>query len=373
MIYIFRKSLLKRVHGAWRKYAPTGVLVMATGAMWVALPATAQDTVPETPAELRDFRLDTPPAPAAKVPESAPPPVNPQAQAAQSATPPSTIKPRPKAVPTVKTPTAKRLPDATAATTITPDAPATTAPSLSDPAASDAPILPANGAPDWLATAIRLWPLLAICLAIVLGWFVIRFWRNRGRGMFAKGDDAAEHKAAIPAQNSATGPAAPANTQPSLNASFEPSSARLSLANLTVTGRLRIYYNGTKPLQSLRLRNQVISACEGQWAMIEAFHQDADAGRVDILGAAQPGEEIILTLELQVPRDALQAYDWRARRFIAPILLLNLTADDPAVPPYHSNCLIGQESEPLSARMRPLPVDRGPKYFGALRFRPIGA
>jgi hypothetical protein len=372
-MYITHKSLLKRVHGAWRKYAPTGVLVMATGAMWVALPAAAQDTVPETPAELRDFRLDTPP-PRAKVPEpvAAPPSAEINTGSAQSATSPSTIKPRPRPLPTVKTPTAKRLPDATATATIIPDAPATTAPSLADdpptavPAASDAPLLPANGAPDWLATAMRLWPLLAIFLATILGWFAIRFLRNRRRDTGVKGDAAAERQAAIPAQISI-------NAQPSLNASFEPSSARLSLANLTVTGCLRICYDGTKPLQSLRLRNQVISACRGQRAMIEAFHQDADAGRVDILGAAQPGEEIILTLELQVPRDALQAYDWRERRFIAPILLLNLTADDPAVPPYHSNCLIGQESELLSARMRPLPVDRGPKYFGALRFRPIVA
>jgi hypothetical protein len=145
------------------------------------------------------------------------------------------------------------------------------------------------------------------------------------------------------------------------------------MANLTITGCLRLRYDGPTALKSLRLRNLVISASEGQRDLIESFHKDDHAGQIDILGEVKPGEEIVLTLELLVPRDSLQAFDWRERRFIAPILLINLSSDDPSITPCQLNCLVGQEGDPASSRMQPLPIDRGPRHFAALRFLPIAA
>ena len=86
-----------------------------------------------------------------------------------------------------------------------------------------------------------------------------------------------------------------------------------------------------------------------------------------------PGEEINLTLEMQVPRDALQAFDWRERRFVAPIVLINVASDDGATTPCRISCVVGQEGAPGAARLQPIPIDRGPKLFAALQFRPIAA
>jgi hypothetical protein len=158
-----------------------------------------------------------------------------------------------------------------------------------------------------------------------------------------------------------------------LAARFDPDNARLSVANLTVKGHLHLRYDGEAPLESLIMRTRVMSACDGQKALIDAFHSDPAAGQIESLGRVMPGEQIDLTLEMQVPRDALQAFDWRERRFVAPIVLINIAADNGAVAPCSISCVVGQEGAPGAARLQPIPIDRGPKLFGALQFRPIAA
>jgi hypothetical protein len=347
------------------------------------VPATAQDAAPETPPELKDFRLDTPP-PRDKVPEPAPkvtpPPAVPTIEtprpaantparpAAKASTPPATkASPTPSTAPVPATP----APEATTAE----EPPLVAEPSSDfDNAAEPATTETTAPATDWMAEAIRFWPLLAGLLAALLGLLAFRLWRGRRRDALESIENYAEPETKLPVEAAMPLPASvtPAPTRLTLNASFEPSDARLSLTNLTVTGCLRVRYDGVDPLKSLRLRNMVISACEEQKALIDAFHNDPHAGHIDTLGAVEPGEEIVLTLELQVPSQALQAFDWHKRRFIAPILLLNLDDDDDlSVEPCRINCLVGQEGDPLSPRMQPLPIDRGLNYFSKLRFRPI--
>lgn len=233
------------------------------------------------------------------------------------------------------------------------------------------PAVASEGGPS--RSLLRFWPLLLALLALVGGWYGWRRWKARQLVVREPIVIPSEPEfAPTPPKPAAPSPI-PAQHRGTLTASFEPEEARLSVANLTVTGCLRMRYEGAEPLEALRLRNMVISACEGQRAMIEAFHSDNAAGQVDILGGIQPGEEIILTLELQVPRDALQAFDWRERRFVAPILLLNVGSEDGSIAPCRINSLVGQAGDPASPKMQPLPVDRGPKLFEALRFQPIAA
>jgi hypothetical protein len=340
---------------------------------------TAQDAAPETPPELKDFRLDTPP-PKEKAPEPAPAPVvTPQAQP-KADTPRAERAPqRPAAQPAPREedrseaaePASELQPQTEAPALLPEPLPQSEAPTEAEPVTAE----PDSG--GLISTLLSLWPIFAALLALLAGWLAFRWFANRQRDSL-EGIESINAPAAAPTIPRPTPSPRPVSRQPiaargSLSASFEPSDARLSMANLTITGCLRLRYDGPEALQSLRLRNLVISASEGQRSVIDAFHNDPHAGQIDTLGGIQPGEEIVLTLELQVPRDGLQAFDWRERRFVAPILLLNLSSDDPSITPCRIACLVGQEGDPQSPRMQPLPIDRGPRHFAALRFSPIAA
>lgn len=373
--------------------------ILAAG---LSMAAVAQDAVPETKPELKDFRLDKAPpkekpveGPPAPIPQTqSPPPVVETPRSAPAITPQPV--PKVEASPEVRTerPATSTKPTAPAPTSATAEPAQTAKPAATAPAetlpATEQSLLPAPAeepaaetvqappsAPiDWQAY----WPALAALLALLLGYFGWRSWARREHTapaqeiVFApQEEESLPVTAALAIKLGKKATPAPLPPTGNLTASFEPSDARLSLANLTITGCLRLHYDGPEPLPSLRLRNQVISACDGQQRMIEAFHTDPGAGQIDMLSAVQPGEDIALTLELQVPRDALQAFDWKERRFVAPILLLNLSSEDGRITPCRINSLVGQESDALSPRMKPLPIDRGPKHFDALRFRPIAA
>jgi hypothetical protein len=351
------------------------VLAAAMIAACFAVGVQAQDALPETPPELKDFRLDTP-KPKEKAPEPAPT-VQPAPQPASKATqqPPTRTQPRPNAnsAPQPRQQASPDVMEASPADTAIaqPVVPEATNEPSAEPAAEPAPTV----ATESPATSglLGYWPFLLGFVALLGGYFAFRRWKAAQLVVREPIIIPSEPEfAPVPPKPE---PAPPIRAQPQakLSASFEPAEARLSVANLTVTGCLRMRYEGAEALPSLRLRNMVISACEGQRAMIEAFHNDVSSGQIDMLDGIQPGEEIVLTLELQVPRDALQAFDWRERRFVAPILLLNVGSDDSTVAPCRINCLVGQRGSDASAKMQPLPVDRGPKLFEALRFQPIAA
>lgn len=340
----------------------------------VCVGASAQDTVPDTPPELKDFRLDTPP-PKDKAPAPTPQPApQPEPETKQPAptrsstrtTQPSTRQAEPDARPSTQPEVTAPTVEEPAATTETPPAVEPTAEPVAEP-------IPATDSAS-SQSLLRFWPLLLALLALAGGWFGWTRWKNRQA--VARDPIVIPSKpefAPVPQPVAPTPPAPVAETRGVLTASFEPAEARLSVANLMVTGCLRMRYEGAAPLSALRLRNMVISACEGQKAMMDSFHSDPESGQIDILGGIRPGEEIVLTLELQVPRDSLQAFDWRERRFVAPILLLNIGSDEGSITPCRINCLVGQEGDAQSPKMQPLPIDRGPKYFASLRFQAIAA
>ena len=380
----------------WRQSPASTALALVVAALFSYTPVTAQDAGQTSSGELKDFRLDSP-APKVKEPESAPNQDAPSAQVqdqkpaqqgpaqqssvikrdsaqkipARRAEPRRSIQPlQDEATEEAAAPPSSLLPPSSAL----PDATAETA-AAAEPAATQA-----KPAFDYL----QYWPLLAMALAGLLGLVLFLLWKRRG----AAEDVSEEEPLAVAAQlepEEIEPPIAPQpqpNPQPvresatapeSLTAQFTPENARLSVANLTITGRLHLQYLGDVPLESLRLRTLMISACDGQKETINSFHSDPQMGQVNSLNAVSPGEEIKMTLELQLPRDALQAFDWRERRFVAPIILIHIDNDKQAIAPVRITSLVGQEGEPGAARLRPIPVDRGPKLFGALQFRPIAA
>jgi hypothetical protein len=202
--------------------------------------------------------------------------------------------------------------------------------------------------------------------------------RRRKSAQLLANDSAYDDGAVVDNHSAAPSPIDPAEAMPAvlgesrLDAAFVPEHAQLSIANLIIAGRLSIHNTGTGPLRDLKIRTTMISASEGQSTAIRQFHEDESRGHMENIGTAKAGEEIALTLEIQQPRAELQAFDWRERQFLAPIVLIHLSGKGPkGIENYPLTCLIGREGSPTSERMKPFHIDRGPRRFDRLGFRSI--
>ena len=184
---------------------------------------------------------------------------------------------------------------------------------------------------------------------------------------------AAHEKPTNPVRLAEPAPRDQQKAAPSLSVSFTPETAQLSLANLTVNGKLSIRNLGTNPVEQLKIRTAMISAMEGQQSRIAEFHKDPARGHSENIGDAAAGEEIALALEIQIPRGELNTFDWRERQFLAPIVLANISgvSADGRSEECHLSCVVGRESQPPAPKLKPLHVDRGPRRFDNLGFRPI--
>ena len=348
---------------------PRLIYALALAGLFCGVPATAQDTLPDKNGDLSGFRLDTPP-PKEKTTEPAPkveaPVVKPVVKSAASP-----AKPVQRTAPQTQPPTVPQQ-EAPVTETIAPTGTPgfTDIPPPTDVIEGETVETAASAETSPITDYIQYWPWLAALLAALLGFVLFRIWKHRRAPVYAAAPAVAQNHAPVPPPPPVAKPVVAAS---SIIARFDPDNARLSVANLTVKGHLHLRYDGDAPLESLQLRTRVMSACDGQKALIDAFHADLAAGQIESLGRVVPGEQIDLTLEMQVPREALQAFDWRERRFVAPIVLINIASNDSAITPCRISCVVGQEGARGAARLQPIPIDRGPKLFGALQFRPIAA
>lgn len=366
--------------GTWKTAFGRGAVVFALVGAGIALPAGAQEVLPQTPPGLEDFRLDKPPPreeePAPKAEQPAPqqqpqPQPQPQPKAQRSGS---------EAVPTRVQPEADE--SAPGDSEVTPEPANSTEPLVPPPLVAAAPeqaieqksatdaAPPASGWPELSS----FWPLLAAAIALLAGFILFRTLRGRAaKDALALAEAPPAPLATAPVRKTAAVPAAPPPARASIEAHFDPGDARLSLANLTIAGTLHLHNVGSKPVANLTMRTAIMSACDGQAALIDAFHADRTQGDHQPLGPMVPGEKMDVKLEMQVPREALQAFDWRDRRFVAPIVLVNIGSDDPAIAPCRLSCVVGQVGKQLSSRLTPIPIDRGPRRFATVQFQPIAA
>ncbi len=411
--------------------------------------AAAQDAVPGTPSELKDFKLDPEKAPPVRQPlpttetvVKPPAPDAPVVRAPAVRAPvievPAVIERAPAArtpagkTPAVKAPAVKAevkaevKPLDRATMQLPPPNPALTAGEVNgDAAAQDADAeLPATAteagttAPDTTAPDTTMagtapassfpWGYILAGLLVAIGagaaWFFKRRRRDRVDGheaIFDRVEDTADgHSIAVPDPitqlaevtapltptpvislpviPAAVVPAKISANRPKLDISFVPEKASISLANLTIKGRLHIINNGADDAAAMQLNAAVISASQGQSEAISRyFSSTLPPGKE--LGAAKVGEQIALEMDLMIPIADLQTFVMGKQKLLVPIILARVEyqwGEDAQHGALHRDeaqlsCLIGREASPPKPKMGALRLDLGPRSFASLGQRPL--
>jgi hypothetical protein len=364
-----------------------GIAMLAV--LTVYAPATAQDVVPETPPELRDFRLDPEPAkpqpePTVAQPAVTPPPAATTAPDSEAAQP----RPRPQSPRVVPRATTQAAPVVIQDQPVTsrhdseaPPEPAGPAPvdqqpvsNASEAAATDK--TPAQGLPFWQVGG-----------ALALGSIALfgMYWmRRRRKG--ERADSIAELPAVIEPEQidiidtPAPVLAAPVPTpaipvkKPRITLDFIPEKATISFTTLTIKGQLRLINDGDAPAMNMELRAGLISASAQQEAAISAFNADTAQIPAETIGEAKPGERIGMAIEMSVPLTDMQSFPLGEKQLFVPIMVANLSyrgGGNGGNETTQIACMIGREASPPAARMGPLRLDLGPRSFTPLGQRPV--
>lgn len=389
--------------GRWRVMTCNGKGWVLMGAAALLAPSTAhtqeaqpaQDIGASTPPELREFRLDTPPPKTAPEPTSTSPSQNPTS-------PTSEPRPETNQRPSTNQPQAREPHNGTVAPSrvkesTEPPPPATAEPAVEDVGSTAVPenlpetiaknsvegTKPTKTDSGFVTGYIWIGAVLAAFLALVAATLFLR--RRQSRGVAGTATQLPLHQPSPPARLDQPKPAmaplptpkARATTPPPsgadpIFAEFKPETAQLSIASLSVTGKLTIINRGQAAIENLLMRSHMISAQNGQQEAILAFHQSKGSGSIQSLGSLAAGERIDAVIEIRQARTELSTFRWTEREFVAPIILINICgqAGNREVDLQLSH-LIGREGGDASARMKPLPIDRGPKRFSGVSARPV--
>jgi hypothetical protein len=377
-----------------------GAAALLTPAMLLAQDAGGSPNIgTSTPPELRDFRLDTPPPRPAL--EQNPPQPSPEVA-------PTTSAPATRPAVSERNAPIKAQPrptDRSTAPSQSETAPPEVTPSVAaEPAIGDAltsstdPVIPPEIAGSdnaqtaspieekaaplnivWLGAAIA-----ALCALIAAALLFRRrkSWARRSREVaipLQQPSPPARLDKPKPLATSPLPPILPTKlaTRPSpeqVFAEFKPEAAQLGIASLSVTGRLTIINRGQLPIDNLLMRSHMISAQNGQQEAIAAFHEANGDGSLQSLGSLAAGERIDAVIEIRQLRTELSTFRWTEREFVAPIILINLAGEIEDAPvEVRLSQLIGREGDGTTLRMKPLPIDRGPKRFTGVSARPLFA
>lgn len=146
----------------------------------------------------------------------------------------------------------------------------------------------------------------------------------------------------------------------------------LSLAKLTVTGKLKLQNRTDKPVEQLLLRAGLIGASAQQDDLIRAFHAD-ESSTGKTLPDLKPGEKRSMAFELSVPLSDLPSFTMGTQRLMVPIVLANLAYGKGSAKQIELACMVGREANPPQPKMGPIRLDLGPRSFAGLGQRPLAA
>jgi LPXTG-motif cell wall-anchored protein len=383
---------------------PHAAGLLLTALVWVLggnAVVHAQDTIPDTPPELRDFRLDEP------RPQTQPAPTT---QPTQQPAAPSTVPSVPESAPEQATQTIRSTEPA-----LRPEAqrvaPSSQVITGSEP--SQAPAIEQDGAPESMSEAAEPAVDESASPAVVaepvqspwdgglifgiaggvlfLGLLALLFRRRRRHSRAADDSDVASTSVAeaalpqaTPAQNPQPPSAAaaakiPIGSEPEtgdISIIFIPEKATISFTNLTVHGQLQIANEGKALAKDMQLRAVLLSASSQQQLAIDTFFADPAQIPPNPLGEAKPGERLGLSLELTVPLYEMQTFPLGDQRLLVPIVVASLSysgGGSDATSEARLACMIGREAQPPKPKMGPLRLDKGPRSFAPLGQRSIAA
>jgi hypothetical protein len=358
---------------------------------------SAQDAVPETPPELRDFRLDQPSpqpdsSPSTTQPVVPPPAVRTVAEPAPERTAPAPQRtaPAPRRE-TAQTPPADQAPAEIETSSNPILSPQTSnAPPLPTAPASQAteadPVQPAQS--DQVADqGSWIWPgIVGGLIALALLAFLV--WRRRqntapvlaGAAVSVPDKEVTPEPINPPPPVAATRPSPPPTLpqQPprvlsDVSVQFVPEKATISFTSLTVKGQLQIANDGKALAHEMQLRAVLLSASNQQQQAIDSFFANPAQVEPTALGDARPGERLGLALELSVPLSEMQSFPLGEQRLLVPILIATLSYSDDKGVAHDARlaCMIGHEAQPPQPKMGPLRLDKGPRSFAPLGQRPV--
>jgi len=405
--------------------------LLGAGALLFLPAAGAQEVLPDAPAELEGFRLDTP-APAAEAPPPATtnPPTNTPAPPATDSqiptdlpapaaenpadtapseranTPPPTRSNAPPSGPVNSPPTRSEI---APPVTLSPQQAAAPAPEPTEAALPQRE--PAKGVLEnagsgqgdqsgqnawtiWFAIAAVAALLAAALLALV-------FRRQKQRAPAPAFDQTAaapRHAEETEAEDDPhvevtlpeTPPAIPASAQsvgvaktkpkprakPELDMRFIPEMATLGMINLTLRGELKIVNHGKAMARNVRLRSAAICACDTQPAKIAAFNAGDIGPEADPIDNIRKGERVSVAIEISLPRAELESYNVDGRQICVPIILAELAYSGMRADSGQQvqiAAMVGREADPPQDKMGPLRIDIGPRSYDMLGQRPISA
>jgi hypothetical protein len=348
---------------------------------------SAQEAVPETPPELRDFRLDPPrsqpqpetqPQPTVEPVVTAPPPAVSTVPAPQRAEPPRRAQPEPE--------TTRRI---SPLAETTPAEPTTSEPEVPDKAGLPAPetnAAPITPAPATITKAdsaepdLPYWQIAAGLGALGLLSAIALLVRRRRAKPPEDHVVAAPEIEPEPVANVTPAPVPAAKTVPKpkraplIKIDFIPEKATITFATLTVKGQLQISNEGQADAKDMELRAGLISASQQQQEATDLFFSTSHDITPNAMGDAKAGERLGVALELSVPLSEMHSFPLGDQRLLVPIILATLEyrSDNQSSPQRAEIAyMIGREATPPKPKMGPLRLDLGPRSFAPLGTRPL--
>lgn len=370
-------------------------LILGTLAVTLAVPAgagLAQEAIPNSPPELRDFQLrpdpkpvtpDEPliapverPAPAQTQPTLIAPPPPPVTQPAPTSARPIPTETRPQpvreraAAPTRSEPaTQAPLQTEPVATTETapaplPEAAPIEAPIAAEPAPEAGPEATSPAASEnWM-----LWGGGALALLLTGGFLLLR---RRRTGEAAEPFGAVETAAAPlvqpspPARPVPAVPATPAaEPRPWLEVEFRPGTASATQEQTVLQFELIVRNRGDLPAHRVRITGQMMNTTPDLNARLSEFYAE-DFEPVGAPRTLVPGAEESFKGALAMTREELKVIQIQDRSLFIPLVAVNVLYDwgDGRKGQTAQSYIVGRESDPPAAKMAPFRLDLGPRVY----------